>query len=48
MARKKRSVNVSFTCPVELLDKLDDLSRQTGRSVSSLVREAVQKFLEVK
>lgn len=43
MARK---VKVSVCIAREELERLEDLSRETGRSISSLVCVAVKEFLE--
>ena len=43
MARK---VNVSAYIEPKDLERLEDLSRETGKSISSLVCTAVRKFLE--
>ncbi len=42
MARK---VKASALISQEDLERLEDLSRETGKSISSLVREAVKQFL---
>ena len=41
-------VKVSVLIEEEDLERLEDLSRQTGRSISSMVRAAVKEFLERK
>ncbi|MGB9779072.1 MAG: ribbon-helix-helix domain-containing protein [Candidatus Bathyarchaeales archaeon] len=43
MARK---VKISVLIEQEDLQRLEDLSRETGKSISSLVRMAVKEFLE--
>ena len=45
MARK---VKVSVLIEQEDLERLEDLSRETGKSISSMVRAAVKEFLERK
>lgn len=45
MARK---VKVSVLIEQKDLERLEDLSRETGKSISSLVRAAVREFLERK
>ena len=45
MARK---VKVSVLIEQENLERLEDLSRETGKSISFMVREAVKEFLERK
>jgi predicted DNA-binding protein len=42
------SVKVSVLIEQEDLERLEDLSRETGRSISSMVRAAVKEFLERK
>jgi predicted DNA-binding protein len=39
-------VNVSAYIEQEDLERLEDLSRETGKSISALIREAVQEFLK--
>jgi predicted DNA-binding protein len=41
-------VKVSVLIEQEDLERLEDLSRETGKSISSMVREAVKEFLEGK
>ncbi|MEM3874877.1 MAG: ribbon-helix-helix domain-containing protein [Candidatus Bathyarchaeia archaeon] len=41
-----RKVKVSASIDREDLERLEDLSRETGRSISSLVCMAVKEFLE--
>jgi len=43
-----RKVKVSVLIEQEDLERLEDLSRETGKSISSMVREAVKEFLERK
>ena len=43
-----RKVNITAYIELADLEKLEDLSRETGKSVSSLIREAIKKFLEEK
>ena len=45
MARK---VKVSVLIEQEDLERLEDLSREIGKSISSMVRAAVREFLEGK
>jgi hypothetical protein len=46
--RGGRKVNVSAYIELEDLEKLEDLSRQTGESISSMICRAVKEFLEEK
>jgi hypothetical protein len=39
-------VTVSACIELEDLERLEDLSRQTGKSISSLVCRAIKEFLE--
>ena len=41
-------VKVSVLIEEEDLERIEDLSRQTGRSISSMVRAALKEFLERK
>ena len=43
--RKRRSI---FTCnlDVELIDKLAEMSRETGKSMSEIVRESLRKTIQ--
>jgi predicted DNA-binding protein len=41
-------VNVSAYIKKEDLERLEDLSRQTGNSISSMICSAVKEFLEKK
>jgi predicted DNA-binding protein len=41
-------VNVSAYIEQEDLERLEDLSRETGKSISSLIYIAVKEFLEKK
>ena len=41
-----RKVNVSAYIEQEDLERLEDLSRQTGESISSIICRAVNEFLE--
>jgi len=41
-----RKVKVSALIEQEDLERLDDLSRETGKSISSIVCMAVKEFLE--
>jgi predicted DNA-binding protein len=43
-----RKVKVSVLIEQEDLERLEDLSRETGKSISSMVRAAVKEFLERK
>jgi len=43
-----RKVKVSVLIEQKDLERLEDLSRETGKSISSMVREAVKEFLEGK
>lgn len=43
-----RKVRVSVCIEPEDLERLEDLSRETGKSISSLIRAAVKMFLEGK
>jgi len=40
-----RKVKVSVLVEQEDLERLEDLSRETGESISSMVRAAVKQFL---
>jgi predicted DNA-binding protein len=42
----KRKVNVSACIEAEDLERLEDLSRRTGKSISSIICRAVKEFLE--
>jgi predicted DNA-binding protein len=46
--RGGRKVNVSAYIELEDLEKLEDLSRQTGESISSMICTAVKKYLQEK
>jgi len=41
-------VNVSAYIEVEDLERLEDLSRQTGESISAMICTAIKQFLEKK
>ena len=41
-------VKISVLIEQEDLERLEDLSRETGKSISSMVRAAVREFLERK
>ena len=43
-----RKVNVSAYIELEDLERLEDLSRQTGESISAMICMAVKDFLEKK
>jgi predicted DNA-binding protein len=43
-----RKVNVSAYIEQEDLERLEDLSRETGKSISSIICNAVKEFLEKK
>lgn len=43
-----RKVNVSAYIDLEDLERLEDLSRETGESISSIICKAVKEFLEKK
>jgi predicted DNA-binding protein len=43
-----RKVNVTAYIELEHLERLEDLSRQTGESISSIICMAVKEFLEKK
>jgi predicted DNA-binding protein len=43
-----RKVNVSAYIELEDLERLEDLSRETGESISSIICKAVKEFLEKK
>jgi len=43
-----RKVNVSAYIELEDLERLEDLSRQTGESISAMICTAVKEFLETK
>jgi predicted DNA-binding protein len=43
-----RKVNVSAYIEQEDLERLEDLSRQTGKSISSIICRAIKEFLEKK
>lgn len=43
-----RKVNVSVRIEQEDLERLEDLSRETGKSISSMICRAVKEFLEKK
>jgi predicted DNA-binding protein len=43
-----RKVNVSAYIEQEDLERLEDLSRETGNSISSIICNAVKEFLEKK
>jgi predicted DNA-binding protein len=45
-SRQGRKVNVSACIELEDLEKLEDLSRETGNSISSMISKAVREFLE--
>ena len=41
----RRKVQISFSMEIEDYMKLVEISRKTGKTVSALVREAVEKYL---
>jgi len=41
----KRRTTVSASIDLELLEALEDKSRETGRSISSLIRDALKEYL---
>jgi predicted DNA-binding protein len=41
----KRKINVTTMLEPEHYDQLTELSRETGKSISALIREAVEKWL---
>jgi predicted DNA-binding protein len=43
-----RKVNVTAYIELEDLERLEDLSRETGESISSIICTAVKEFLEKK
>jgi predicted DNA-binding protein len=43
-----RKVNVTAYIDLEDLERLEDLSRETGESISSIICKAVKEFLEKK
>jgi hypothetical protein len=45
---RPRKVNVSAYIEQEDLEKLEDLSRQTGESISAMICLAVKKYLQEK
>jgi predicted DNA-binding protein len=45
---RQRKVNVSAYIEQEDLERLEDLSRETGNSISSIICDAVKEFLEKK
>ena len=47
-SRQERKVNVSAYIKQEDLERLEDLSRETGNSISSIICNAVKEFLEKK
>ena len=46
--RQQRKVNVSAYIEQEDVERLEDLSRETGNSISSIICNAVKEFLEKK
>jgi len=42
----KRRTTVSASIDIELLEALEDMSRETGQSISSLIRSAVRDFVK--
>jgi len=42
-----RKTTFSLVIDVELLEKLEEISRKTGESISSLIRKAVESWLEL-
>jgi len=44
----ERKINVTTMLNPEDFQRLTDLSRETGKSISSLIREAVQTWLNEK
>ena len=47
-SRQEHKVNVSAYIEQEDLERLEDLSRETGNSISSIICDAVKEFLEKK
>jgi predicted DNA-binding protein len=47
-SRQEHKVNVSAYIGQEDLERLEDLSRETGNSISSIICNAVKEFLEKK
>jgi len=47
-SRQERKVNVSAYIEQGDLERLEDLSRETGNSISSIICDAVKEFLEKK
>jgi predicted DNA-binding protein len=43
----KRKINVTTMLEPEHYDQLTELSRETGKSISALIREAVEKWLKI-
>ncbi|MEM2352113.1 MAG: ribbon-helix-helix domain-containing protein [Thermoproteota archaeon] len=42
-----RKTTFTLVIDVELLEKLEEISRKTGESISSLIRKAVESWLEL-
>lgn len=38
---------ISFRCPVEMLEKIEQLSEATGRSKTDIVIEGLREFLDL-
>jgi hypothetical protein len=45
---RERKVNITAYLEIEDVEKIEDLSRETGESISSIIRQAVKDFLEKK
>lgn len=43
---KVRKVNVTTMLELEQFEKIAELSRETGKSISALIREAVEEWLK--
>jgi predicted DNA-binding protein len=46
MEEKTRKINVTTMLEPEIFQKLAAISRQTGKSISALIREAVKEWLK--
>ena len=42
----KRKVSVTTSIDLEALEKIEKVSRETGKSVSAIIREAVYEWLK--
>jgi len=46
MKEKTKSTTISFSLPLEMLERLEDLSKRTGISRSLLIREGLEFLFE--